>query len=198
MLVHIIPDLLSVKSRELFLKNKAAELDREMGLIRTQEETGGHVRMLTHEIRSTLHRHTILKTTFIELRRTLALEECALWMPTRTGLELQLNCTLRHQNPVGLTVPIQLPVINQVFNSNHAVKISPNSPLLDFDLLENTCPVRWLLSVSHYCIFPISRYMIGQNSPRNRYALMVLMLPSDSADNGMSTSWSLLKWWQTR
>jgi ethylene receptor len=40
MLVHIIPDLLSVKTRELFLKNKAEELDREMGLIRTQEEMG--------------------------------------------------------------------------------------------------------------------------------------------------------------
>ncbi|CAK9198185.1 unnamed protein product [Sphagnum troendelagicum] len=37
MLIHIIPDLLSVKTRELFSKNKAAELDREMGLIRTQE-----------------------------------------------------------------------------------------------------------------------------------------------------------------
>ncbi|KAK1399230.1 hypothetical protein POM88_009093 [Heracleum sosnowskyi] len=108
-LVHIIPDLLSVKTRELFLKNKAAELDREMGLIRTQEETGRHVRMLTHEIRSTLDRHTILKTTLVELGRTLALEECALWMPTRTGLELQLSYTLRHQNPVGFTVPIQLP-----------------------------------------------------------------------------------------
>ncbi|KAJ6870945.1 hypothetical protein NC652_036574 [Populus alba x Populus x berolinensis] len=45
MLVHIIPDLLSVKTRELFLKNKAEELDREMGLILTQEETGRHVRM---------------------------------------------------------------------------------------------------------------------------------------------------------
>ncbi|KAL3598251.1 hypothetical protein D5086_006169 [Populus alba] len=110
MLVHIIPDLLSVKTRELFLKNKAAELDREMGLIRTQEETGRHVRMLTHEIRSTLDRHTILKTTLVELGRTLVLEECALWMPTRTGLELQLSYTLRQQNPVGYTVPIQLPV----------------------------------------------------------------------------------------
>ncbi|XP_073113469.1 probable ethylene response sensor 1 [Elaeis guineensis] len=57
MLVRIIPDLLSVKTRELFLKSKAEELDREMGLIRTQEETGRHVRMLTHEIRSTLDRH---------------------------------------------------------------------------------------------------------------------------------------------
>nr|AAL40904.1 ethylene receptor [Petunia x hybrida] len=109
MLVHIIPDLLSVKTRELFLKNKAAELDREMGLIRTQEETGRYVRMLTHEIRSTLDRHTILKTTLVELGRALGLEECALWMPTRTGLELQLSYTLRHQNPVGFTVPIQLP-----------------------------------------------------------------------------------------
>ncbi len=69
MLVHIIPDLLSVKTRELFLKNNAAELDREMGLIRTQEETGRHVRMLTHEIR-TLDKNTILKTTLVELGKT--------------------------------------------------------------------------------------------------------------------------------
>ncbi|KAF6155108.1 hypothetical protein GIB67_035855 [Kingdonia uniflora] len=39
MLVHIIPELLSVKTRELFLKNKAVEPDREMGIIRTHEET---------------------------------------------------------------------------------------------------------------------------------------------------------------
>jgi ethylene receptor len=70
MLVHIIPDLLSVKTRELFLKNNAAELDREMGLIRTQEETGLHVRMLTHEIRSTLDKNMILKTMLVELGKT--------------------------------------------------------------------------------------------------------------------------------
>ncbi|CAN4103050.1 unnamed protein product [Withania somnifera] len=99
MLVHIIPDLLSVKTRELFLKNRGAELDSEIGLIRTQEETGRYVRMLTHEIRSTLDRHTILKTTLVELGKALALEECALWMPTRTGLELQPSYTLHHQNP---------------------------------------------------------------------------------------------------
>ncbi|KAA8536402.1 hypothetical protein F0562_028880 [Nyssa sinensis] len=60
-----------------------------------------------------LIRHTILKTTPVELGRTVALEECALWMPTHTGLERQLFYTLRHQNPVEFTVPIQLPVINQ-------------------------------------------------------------------------------------
>lgn len=182
MLVHIIPDLLSVKTRELFLKNKAAELDREMGLIRTQEETGRHVRMLTHEIRSTLDRHTILKTTLVELGRTLGLEECALWMPTRTGLELQLSYTLRQQNPVGYTVPINLPVINHVFSSNRAVKISSNCPVarlrphaakyMPGAVVAIRVP---LLNLSNFQI-----YDWPEVSTRS-YALMVLMLPSDSA-----------------
>ena len=55
MLVRIIPDLLSVKTRELFLKSKAEELDREMGLIRTQEETGRHVRILCLRMKSEAH-----------------------------------------------------------------------------------------------------------------------------------------------
>ncbi|MBA0758956.1 hypothetical protein Gotri_021904 [Gossypium trilobum] len=181
MLVHIIPDLLSVKTRELFLKNKAAELDREMGLIRTQEETGRHVRMLTHEIRSTLDRHTILKTTLVELGRTLALEECALWMPTRTGLELQLSYTLRQQNPVGYTVPIHLPVINQVFSSSHAVKISPKCPVALIRPAGKYMPgevVAVRVPLLHLSNFQINDW---PELSTKRYALMVLMLPSDSA-----------------
>ncbi|NP_001312317.1 ethylene receptor [Nicotiana tabacum] len=181
MLVHIIPDLLSVKTRELFLKNKAAELDREMGLIRTQEETGRYVRMLTHEIRSTLDRHTILKTTLVELGRALALEECALWLPTRTGLELQLSYTLRHQNPVGFTVPIQLPVINQVFSTNRAVKISPNSPVARLRPAGKYMPgevVAVRVPLLHLSNFQINDW---PELSTKRYALMVLMLPSDSA-----------------
>ncbi|KAK8527581.1 hypothetical protein V6N13_085402 [Hibiscus sabdariffa] len=181
MLVHIIPDLLSVKTRELFLKNKAAELDREMGLIRTQEETGRHVRMLTHEIRSTLDRHTILKTTLVELGRTLALEECALWMPTRTGLELQLSYTLRQQNPVGYTVPIHLPVINQVFSSSHAVKISPNCPVASIHPSGKYTPgevVAVRVPLLHLSNFQINDW---PELSTKRYALMVLMLPLDSA-----------------
>ncbi|XP_060187699.1 ethylene receptor isoform X1 [Lycium barbarum] len=181
MLVHIIPDLLSVKTRELFLKNKAAELDREMGLIRTQEETGRYVRMLTHEIRSTLDRHTILKTTLVELGRALGLEECALWMPTRTGLELQLSYTLHHQNPVGFTVPTQLPVINQVFSTNRAVKISPNSPVARLRPAEKYMPgevVAVRVPLLHLSNFQINDW---PELSTKRYALMVLMLPSDSA-----------------
>lgn len=181
-LVHIIPDLLSVKTRELFLKNKAAELDREMGLIRTQEETGRHVRMLTHEIRSTLDRHTILKTTLVELGRTLALEECALWMPTRTGLELQLSYTLRHQNPVGFTVPIQLPVINQAFSTNRAVKISPNSPVARLRPLSGKYMPGEVVAV-RVPLLHLSNFQIYDwpELSTKRYALMVLMLPSGSA-----------------
>lgn len=182
MLVHIIPDLLSVKTRELFLKNKAAELDREMGLIRTQEETGRHVRMLTHEIRSTLDRHTILKTTLVELGGTLALEECALWMPTRTGLELQLSYTLRQQNPVGYTVPIHLPVINQVFSSNRAVRISPNSPVARIRPIVGKYMPGEVVAV-RVPLLHLSNFQIHDwpELSTKRYALMVLMLPSDSA-----------------
>ncbi|XWS27457.1 hypothetical protein CRYUN_Cryun26dG0116800 [Craigia yunnanensis] len=147
MLVHIILDLLSVKTRELILKNKAAELDREMGLIRTQEET----------------------------------EECALWMPTRTGLELQLSYTLRQQNPVGYTVPIHLPVINQVFSSSRAVKISPNCPVARLRPAGKYMPgevVAVCVPLLHLSNFQINDW--PELSTR-RYALMVLILPSDSA-----------------
>lgn len=182
MLVHIIPDLLSVKTRELFLKNKAAELDREMGLIRTQEETGRHVRMLTHEIRSTLDRHTILKTTLVELGRTLALEECFLWMPTRTGLEIQLSYTLRQQNPVGFIVPIHHPVINQVFSSNRAVKISPTCPVARLRPVAGTYMPGEVVAV-RVPLLHLSNFQINDwpELSTKRYALMVLMLPSDSA-----------------
>ncbi|KAG8389523.1 hypothetical protein BUALT_Bualt02G0238200 [Buddleja alternifolia] len=129
MLVHIIPDLLSVKTRELFLRNKAEELDREMGLIIKQEETSRHVRMLTHEIRSTLDRHTILRTTLVELGRTLELEECALWMPSQRGLNLQLSHTLSNLIPIGSTVPVNLPIVDEIFRSDEAIHIPHTCPL---------------------------------------------------------------------
>lgn len=180
MLVHIIPDLLSVKTRELFLKNKAAQLDREMGIIRTQEEAGRHVRMLTHEIRSTLDRHTILKTTLIELGRTLGLEECALWMPGSNGLELQLSYTLRHQIPGICTVPIQLPLIAQVFGSNRAVKISPNSPVARPRSLTGKYMPGEVVAVRVPLLHLLNFQLHDWPESSTSYALMVLMLPCDS------------------
>ncbi|KAG0595493.1 hypothetical protein M758_UG171000 [Ceratodon purpureus] len=182
MLVHIIPDLLSVKTRELFLKKKAAELDREMGLIRTQEETGRHVRMLTHEIRSTLDRHTILNTTLIELGKTLSLEECTLWMPMADGQELELKNALR-ADPLHVTVSIHHPTIKQVFSSPRAVIISPNSPVcvtrirLGKYMTGDVVAVRVPL-LDQFTNFHFSDWPDRKTRP---YALMVLMLPADSA-----------------
>ncbi|KAG1326264.1 Ethylene receptor [Cocos nucifera] len=182
MLVHIIPDLLSVKTRELFLKNKAEELDREMGLIRTQEETGRHVRMLTHEIRSTLDRHTILKTTLVELGRTLDLAECALWMPSNSGLNLQLSHTLHHQIPVGSVVSINLPIVNQVFSSNHAMRIPHTCPLARIRPLTGRYVPPEVVAV-RVPLLHLSNFQINDwpELSAKSYAIMVLMLPSNSA-----------------
>ncbi|KAF9618161.1 hypothetical protein IFM89_000564 [Coptis chinensis] len=72
-LITLICLLLQLKVRELFLKKKAWELDREVGMMKKQKEASSHVRMLTHEIRKSLDRHNILYTTMIELSNTLDL-----------------------------------------------------------------------------------------------------------------------------
>ncbi|KAK6941032.1 Signal transduction histidine kinase, dimerization/phosphoacceptor domain [Dillenia turbinata] len=179
MLVHIIPDLLNVKRREILLKTRAEELDREMGLILTEEETGRHVRMLTHAIRSKLDRHTILKTTLFELGRTLDLEECALWMPSRTGHTLQLSHTLNNLIPIGTTVPINLQSVNEVFSSSEAIR------------LPYTCPLARIRTVSGRYIPPdvvavrvpllnLTNFQINDwpDLSAKSYAVMVLILPA--------------------
>lgn len=182
MLVHIIPDLLNVKNRELSLRNKAEELDREMGLMLKAEETGRHVRMLTHEIRSTLDRHTILKTTLVELGRTLGLEECVLWMPSQNGMTLQLSHTLNSQLPVGTTVPINLPLINEIFNSMEAIPIPHTCPLASFrSSLGRYVPpdvVAVRVPLLHLSDFQINDW---PDLSAKSYAVMVLILPTDSA-----------------
>ncbi|KAL2535517.1 Ethylene response sensor 1 [Forsythia ovata] len=177
MLVHIIPDLLSVKTRELFLKNKAEELDREMGLIIKQEETGRHVRMLTHEIRSTIDRHTILKTTLVELGRTLELEECALWMPSQRGPNLQLSHTLNNLIPVGSTVPLNLPLVNEVFNSAEVVKVPHTCPLAKIRPLVSRYVAPEAVAI-RVPLLHLSNFHINDwpDQSSKSYAVMVLIL----------------------
>ncbi|KAL5701056.1 mitochondrial 2-enoyl thioester reductase [Ranunculus cassubicifolius] len=211
MLVHIILDLLSVKTRELFLKNKAEELDREMGLIRTQEETGRHVRMLTHEIRSTFDRHTILKTTLVELGSTLGLEECA-FVENRSGtgimhksekrtgsttaLGQQISEAVQVQLPlVGIplvvfyfdsvsnsTVSTNLAIVTQVFNSNEAMRIPHTCPLARI----RPPAGRYVppeVVVVRVPLLHLSNFQINDwpELSAKSYAIMVLMLPTDSA-----------------
>ncbi|KAL0368400.1 UNVERIFIED_CONTAM: Ethylene receptor 2 [Sesamum calycinum] len=94
-LITLIPLLLKVKVRELMLKKKTWDLDREVGLIKKQKEAGWHVRMLTQEIRKSLDRHTILYTTLVELSKTLNLQNCAVWMPNVGKTEMDLTHELK-------------------------------------------------------------------------------------------------------
>jgi len=217
-----LPDLLSSKTRELFLKNKAAELDREMGLIRSQEETGRHrAACLTQEIRSTLDRLTILNTTLVELGKALRLEECALWMPVEDGGgragpsgagadSLQLMHTLTQGAPPGLTVPLAHPTVKQVFSTSRAVVISPSSPVTNTGFgvkgplpgglrhavsvgdavgvrvpLLHTAAIQGALAVGAAAAGMGATMGAGerdwQESRERHYALLVLMLPADSA-----------------
>ncbi|KAI3800921.1 hypothetical protein L1987_29021 [Smallanthus sonchifolius] len=177
-LVYIIPDLLNVKTRASVLKRRAEDLDREMGLVIKQEETGRHVRMLTHEIRSTLDRHTILNTTLIELGRTLHLEECVLWMPSSKGMILQLSHSLRNLIPFGSTVPISLPVITQVFNSAEAIRIPHNCALARIRTPVGSYIPPEVVAVRvpllHLSNFDIVNW---PDHPAKSYAVMALILP---------------------
>ncbi|KAK7269654.1 hypothetical protein RIF29_22388 [Crotalaria pallida] len=182
MLVHIIPDLLSVKTRELLLKTRAEELDKERGLILSQEETGRHVRMLTHEIRSTLDRHTILKTTLVELGRTLRLEECALWMPSRSTANLQLSHSLSYHVQVGSTVPTNLHIVNEVFSSPKAMTIPHTCPLARIKPLVGRYVSPQVVAV-RVPLLHLSNFQINDwpELSAKSYAIMVLILPTDSA-----------------
>ncbi|KAK4282532.1 hypothetical protein QN277_013894 [Acacia crassicarpa] len=181
MLFHVIPDLLSVKTRERLLKNKAEELDREMGLILTQEETGRHVRMLTHEIRSTLDRHTVLNTTLVELGRTLRLAECALWMPSRCGLQLHLSNSLIGAQ-VSYCVPTNLPIVSKVFTCPQAMRIPHTCPLVTVKPLVGRYRTPEVVAVRVPLLtlsdFPINNW---PDLSAERYAIMVLILPTDNA-----------------
>lgn len=87
--------------------------------------------MLTSEIRSTLDRNTILKTTLVELGKTLQLWNCMLWMakpgqPSKLTLSYQLREAKGSKRPA---VSMQDPVLQSIFSVNTAILISSKSPL---------------------------------------------------------------------
>ncbi|KAI3836179.1 hypothetical protein MKX03_028158 [Papaver bracteatum] len=131
-LVTLIPLLLKVKVREVFLKKKAWELDREVGMMKKQKEAGWHVRMLTHEIRKSLNRHTILYTTLIELSKTLDLKNCAVWMPNEGNTELNLTHELnvkKSSKPYSHSIPVSDPDVIEIEGSEGAKILRPDSAL---------------------------------------------------------------------
>ncbi|XP_038716079.1 protein EIN4-like isoform X2 [Tripterygium wilfordii] len=93
-LFTLIPLLLKLKVRELFLKQNVLELGQEVGLMKKQKEASLHVRMLTQEIRKSLNKLTIVHTTLVELSNTLNLHNCAIWMPNESKKEMKIKYEL--------------------------------------------------------------------------------------------------------
>lgn len=132
-LLTLIPQLLRIKVRENFLRIKARELDREVVLMKRQEEASWHVRMLTHEIRKSLDRHTILYTTMVELSKTLNLQNCAVWMPNESRREMILTHQLIERSspsdPYSYSISIDDPDVMEIKGSNRAKILKPDSVL---------------------------------------------------------------------
>lgn len=124
-LITLIPLLLKVKVREIMLRKKTWDLDREVGIKKKQKEAGLHVRMLTHEIRKYLDRHTILYTTLVELSKILDLKNCAVWMPNAGKTEMNLTHELKERNfsnSYNSNIPTSDPDVREI-KGNDGVKI---------------------------------------------------------------------------
>ncbi|KAM0867536.1 hypothetical protein ACQ4PT_041923 [Festuca glaucescens] len=130
-LLTLIPQLLRVKVRESLLWIKARELDREVDLMKQQEEASWHVRMLTQEIRKSLDRHTVLYTTLIELSRVLDLKNCAVWMPAQDKAAMHLTHELRRGGNVDglVTIAVDDADVIEVRRSDDVKLLGPDSAL---------------------------------------------------------------------
>ncbi|KAK1578547.1 hypothetical protein Q3G72_031127 [Acer saccharum] len=131
-LLTLIPLLLKWKVREFFLKRNVLELDQEVGMMKKQKEASWHVRMLTLEIRKTLHKHTILYTTLVELSKTLDLYNCAVWMPNESRNEMNLTHELKASSSndgFRLSIPINDPDVLEIRGSEGVRILGPDSAL---------------------------------------------------------------------
>lgn len=132
-LLTLIPLVLKVKVRELFLAQNVRELDQEVGMMKRQTDAGWHVRMLTQEIRKSLDKHTILYTTLVELSKTLDLQNCAVWMLNDTRTEMNLTHELRPSTSNGYrpTLPVNDPDVLDITKNDGVRILSDQSRLGD-------------------------------------------------------------------
>lgn len=131
-LFTLIPMLLKVKLREIMLRRKTWDLDREVGIIKKQKDAGLHVRMLTQEIRRYLDRHTILYTTLVQLSKALDLKNCAVWMPNAGRTEMNLSHELKEHNfpnTYNSVIPTSDPDVREIKGSDRVKILDSESPL---------------------------------------------------------------------
>lgn len=130
-LLTLIPLLLKVKVREIFLRQNVMVLDQEVGMMKKQKEASLHVRMLTREIRKSLDKHTILYTTLVELSKTLELQNCAVWMPNENRTEMNLTHELKTSSSRNYhrSIPINDPDVLEIRGDKGVRILRPESEL---------------------------------------------------------------------
>ncbi|XP_020211145.1 protein EIN4 isoform X2 [Cajanus cajan] len=127
----LIPLLLKIKVRELFLRKNVLELGQEVGMMKKQKEASWHVRMLTCEIRKSLDKHTILYTTLVELSKALDLHNCAVWMPDDCRREMHLTHELKPSSARSFrnSIPVGDPDVLDIKKSKGVWILRPDSAL---------------------------------------------------------------------
>lgn len=122
-LVRIIPDLANWKPREVIVESRGIRLDTEMVLTRQRMDkctgNGRRLQMLAHQIQSTLDMHTVSDKALAVLRRTSALKECKLGMPTWYKLEPNWVSKVQHTHST----------MKRVYTKNPAVVMNPKNPV---------------------------------------------------------------------
>ncbi|KAL7081204.1 hypothetical protein ACP275_14G025100 [Erythranthe tilingii] len=189
-LITLIPLLLKVKVREFMLQKKTWDLDREVGLIKKQEEAGWHVRMLTQEIRKSLDRHTILDTTLVELSKALDLQNCAIWMPNTSKTEMNLTHELKGRSfsKAAATPPISTgdPAVREVKGSDGAKILNPDSALSVISGGGGAHEPPGAVAAIRMPMLRVSNFKGGTPEMLPAcYAILVLVLPSEQ-----DRSWS--------
>lgn len=131
-LLTLIPLLLKIKVREIFLRQNVLELDQEVDMMKRKKEASSHVRMLTQEIRKSLDKHTILYTTLVELSKTLDLINCAVWMPNENGTHMNLTHELKassSRSSFHQSIPMSDPDVKEIKGSEGVRILRPDSAL---------------------------------------------------------------------
>ncbi|KAL1535715.1 Enoyl-[acyl-carrier-protein] reductase [NADPH, B-specific] 2, mitochondrial [Salvia divinorum] len=186
-LFTLIPQLLKVKVREIMLRKKTWDLDREVVIIKKQKEAGMRVSMLTHEIRKYLDRHTIFYTTLVELSKTLDLKNCVVWMPNSGRTEMNLTHELiEHSfpNTYNLVIPTSEPDVRKIKGSELVKILDPESPLSLASSREVGEP--GCVAAIRMPMLRVSHFKGGTpEMVQACYAILVLVLPS-----GQGRTWS--------
>eukprot|EP00271_Cylindrocystis_brebissonii_P015975 TRINITY_DN39079_c0_g1_i1.p1 TRINITY_DN39079_c0_g1~~TRINITY_DN39079_c0_g1_i1.p1 ORF type:complete len:844 (+),score=200.41 TRINITY_DN39079_c0_g1_i1:389-2920(+) len=91
-LAGVAPDLFGVHDREVFLREKTQEEDKEVVELLRQEALSDRLYDLITAVKRTLDIATISLTACAELKALLKLENVVLWLPTAAGDVLELAC----------------------------------------------------------------------------------------------------------